>query len=86
MDRRYEGEQERNMFNTNCDEFVLAAVMARKAGNAETKRNRAQADSRRLAGALTASQRTVSRLEAELAQERGRRLQREYLEIRRRLQ
>jgi len=74
------------MFNTNTDEFVLAMVMAKKAGNADTARNRAQADSRRLAGALTASQRKVARLEAELAQERGRRLQREFLEIRRRIQ
>lgn len=74
------------MLSGDQTEFAIAMGFAKQAGNAETARNRAQARVRRMQGALTASQRRVAQLEAELAAERGRRLQREFLEIRNRLQ
>ena len=77
------------MFNTNTDEFILAMVMAKKAGNAQTAQraqaNRDAAQKARLTNALSASKRRVAALESELALEKGRRLQQQLLATRHRL-
>jgi|TARA_A100001391_G_scaffold63912_1_gene39779 hypothetical protein len=77
------------MFKADSDDFVIAMVMARRAGNAQAAQHRQAsrdaATKARLTSALSASKRRVHALESELALEKGRRLQQQLLATRRRL-